>query len=71
MYELVLNFREVYLKYFLNYPVAAYRIDDEVSKNPQFKDFVEVGSSPRYLSRFRRPESNLPLWVHLAMRAAS
>ena len=46
VYDAVLNFREAYMEYVPNYPIAAYRIDDEMANNPQFKDFVEV-SSPR------------------------
>ena len=42
MYDAVLNFREAYLEYIPNYPIAAYRIDDEMENNPQFKAFVEV-----------------------------
>lgn len=55
MYDAVLNFREAYLEYIPNYPIAAYRIDDEMENNPQFKTFVDVSSSayPSLLS-FRR-----------------
>ena len=42
MYDAVLNFRDAYLEYIPNYPIAAYRIDDEMANNPQFKAFVEV-----------------------------
>lgn len=42
MYDAVLNFREAYVEYIPNYPIAAYRIDDEMANNPQFKAFVEV-----------------------------
>ncbi|KAF7790213.1 hypothetical protein EIP86_001165 [Pleurotus ostreatoroseus] len=41
VYDAVLNFREAYMEYVPNYPIAAYRIDDEMANNPQFKDFVE------------------------------
>jgi hypothetical protein len=44
MYDAVSDFREAYLKYIPNYPIAAYRIDDEIANNPQFKDFVDVSS---------------------------
>jgi len=42
MYDAVLNFRDAYLEYIPNYPIAAYRIDDEMENNPQFKAFVDV-----------------------------
>lgn len=45
MYDAVLNFRDAYLEYVPNYPIAAYRIDDEMANNPLFKDFVDVSSS--------------------------
>ncbi|KAI0794364.1 Dbl domain-containing protein [Fomes fomentarius] len=41
IYDAVLNFREAYMEYIPNYPIAAYRIDDEMANNPQFKGFVE------------------------------
>ena len=31
-----------YMKYIPNYPIAAYRIDDEIENNPPFKAFFEV-----------------------------
>ena len=43
VYDAVLNFREAYMEYIPNYPIAAYRIDDEMVNNPQFKAFVDVG----------------------------
>ncbi|KZT25369.1 Dbl-like domain-containing protein [Neolentinus lepideus HHB14362 ss-1] len=36
-----LNFREAYLEYVPNYPIAAYRIDEEMANNPLFKAFVD------------------------------
>ena len=42
IYDAVLNFREAYMEYIPNYPIAAYRIDDEMANNPQFKSFVDV-----------------------------
>ncbi|KAG6909363.1 hypothetical protein DXG01_000802 [Tephrocybe rancida] len=36
-----LQFRDAYLEYIPNYPIAAYRIDDEMANNPAFKAFVE------------------------------
>ncbi|CAL1714491.1 unnamed protein product [Somion occarium] len=41
VYDAVLNFREAYMEYIPNYPIAAYRIDEEMANNPQFKDFVD------------------------------
>ncbi|KAJ7860483.1 Dbl-like domain-containing protein [Mycena olivaceomarginata] len=40
--DAALNFREAYLDYIPNYPIAAYRIDDEMANNPSFKAFVEI-----------------------------
>ncbi|KAG6901533.1 hypothetical protein C0995_010832 [Termitomyces sp. Mi166 len=36
-----LQFREAYQDYIPNYPIAAYKIDDEMANNPAFKSFVE------------------------------
>ncbi|KAI0831970.1 Dbl domain-containing protein [Trametes gibbosa] len=41
IYDAVLNFREAYMEYIPNYPIAAYRIDDEIITNPAFKSFVD------------------------------
>ncbi|KAJ7132313.1 Dbl-like domain-containing protein [Mycena epipterygia] len=41
MFDAALNFRDVYMEYIPNYPIAAYRIDDEMANNPDFKNFVE------------------------------
>ncbi|KAJ7105112.1 Dbl-like domain-containing protein [Mycena crocata] len=40
--DAALNFREAYLDYIPNYPIAAYRIDDEMANNASFKAFVEM-----------------------------
>ena len=42
MRDAVLEFRDAYLEYVPNYPIAAFRIDDEMNNNPQFRDFVNV-----------------------------
>lgn len=42
MMDAALNFREAYMEYIPNYPIAAYRIDDEMANNPAFRDFVTV-----------------------------
>ncbi len=42
VYDAVLNFREAYMEYIPNYPIAAYRIDEEMANNLAFKTFVEV-----------------------------
>ena len=44
LFDAVLNFREAYMEYIPNYPIAAYRIDDEMATNPAFKAFVEVST---------------------------
>lgn len=41
MLDGALNFREAYMEYIPNYPIAAYRIDEEMVSNPSFKSFVE------------------------------
>ncbi|EDR14514.1 uncharacterized protein LACBIDRAFT_305175 [Laccaria bicolor S238N-H82] len=41
VFDAALNFREAYMEYIPNYPIAAYRIDDEMANNPAFKTFVE------------------------------
>ncbi|OBZ74126.1 Rho1 guanine nucleotide exchange factor 1 [Grifola frondosa] len=41
IYDAVLNFREAYMEYIPNYPIAAYRIDDEMANNAAFKAFVD------------------------------
>lgn len=42
MMDAALNFREAYMEYIPNYPIAAYRIDDEMANNLAFKSFVDV-----------------------------
>ena len=44
IFDAALNWREVYMEYITNYPIAEYRIVDEMANNPEFKDFVEVRS---------------------------
>ncbi|KAK2464009.1 hypothetical protein APHAL10511_003953 [Amanita phalloides] len=39
--DAALNFREAYMEYIPNYPIAEYRIDDEIVHNPLFKLFYE------------------------------
>jgi RHO1 GDP-GTP exchange protein 1/2 len=34
LFDAALNFREAYMEYIPNYPIAAYRVDDEVANNP-------------------------------------
>ena len=50
IHDLVSGSRNAYLKYISNYPFAVCLLDDEMTSNPQFKTFVEVGLSP---GRFR------------------
>lgn len=42
LFDAALNFREAYMEYIPNYPIAAYRISNEMETNPAFKTFVEV-----------------------------
>jgi len=46
MHLAVSDFRDAYLEYIPNYPIAAYRIDEEMENSPAFKTFVEVYLSP-------------------------
>lgn len=41
--DAALNFRDAYMDYIPNYPIAAYRIDEEMATNSEFRGFVEVG----------------------------
>ncbi|KAH7922215.1 Dbl homology domain-containing protein [Leucogyrophana mollusca] len=41
MLDAALNFRDAYMDYIPNYPIAAYRIDDEMANNADFKIFVD------------------------------
>ncbi|KAG0704634.1 hypothetical protein DFH29DRAFT_911319 [Suillus ampliporus] len=41
MFDAALNFRDAYMEYIPNYPIAAYRIDDEMANNLEFKTFVD------------------------------
>ena len=43
VHSVVLDLKGVYLDYTLNYPIAAYWIDNEVASNLQFGAFVNVG----------------------------
>ena len=43
LFDAALNFRDSYMEYVPNYPIAAYRIDDEMATNEKFKVFCEVG----------------------------
>jgi hypothetical protein len=44
--DVALNWRDEYMEYITNYPIAEYRIVDEMGNNPGFKDFVEVRLRP-------------------------
>lgn len=41
IFDAALNFREAYMEYIPNYPIAAYKIDEAMASNPRFKTFVE------------------------------
>jgi hypothetical protein len=45
VFDTALNFREAYLEYIPNYPIAAYRVEEEKEKNPAFKAFHEVNEN--------------------------
>jgi hypothetical protein len=42
VYNSALNFHQSYMEYIPNYPIAQYRIEDEMRRNPIFKEFAEV-----------------------------
>jgi RHO1 GDP-GTP exchange protein 1/2 len=42
VFDAALNFRDAYLEYIPHYPIAEYKIDEEMGRNPDFKKFVEV-----------------------------
>lgn len=42
IFDAALNFREAYMEYIPNYPIAEYRIGDEMENNLAFRTFVEV-----------------------------
>lgn len=42
MFDAALHFRPAYMEYVPNYPIAEYRIIDEMNNNPAFKMFVHV-----------------------------
>lgn len=42
LFDAALNFRDAYMEYIPNYPIAAYRIDEEMATNPAFKAFSDV-----------------------------
>lgn len=46
MLDAALNFRDAYMEYIPNSPIAHYRIDEEMLNNPAFKAFAEVSFSP-------------------------
>jgi hypothetical protein len=46
IFDAALNWREEYIEYIPNYPIAEYRIVDEMANNPAFKEFVEVRLHP-------------------------
>ena len=42
IFDAAQNWRDEYMKYITNFPIAKYRIVDEMRNNLAFKDFVEV-----------------------------
>ncbi|KAJ7580194.1 Dbl-like domain-containing protein [Mycena floridula] len=41
VFDAALNFRDAYMEYIPNYPIAAYRIDDEMATNLSFRAFID------------------------------
>lgn len=48
LYTAITEVHDAYMEYIPNYPIAAYRIDEEMAANPLFKEFVAV--CPLFLS---------------------
>ena len=46
IFDAALNWRDEYMEYITNYPIAEYRIVDEMRNNPAFEVFVEVRLRP-------------------------
>lgn len=44
IFDAALNWRDEYMEYITNYPIAEYRMADEMANNPTFKEFWVVGS---------------------------
>jgi hypothetical protein len=44
LFTAITEFHDAYMEYIPNYPIAAYRIDDEMANNPLFKEFFAVRS---------------------------
>lgn len=42
IFDAALNWRDAYMDFIPHYPIAAYRVDDEITTNLAFKTFVEV-----------------------------
>lgn len=42
IFDAALNWRDAYMDFIPHYPIAAYRLDDEIGNNLAFKTFVEV-----------------------------
>ncbi|OAX37661.1 Dbl-like domain-containing protein [Rhizopogon vinicolor AM-OR11-026] len=41
MSDAAVNFRDAYMEYIQNYPIAAYCVDDEMANNIEFKTFID------------------------------
>jgi hypothetical protein len=59
IFDAVVNFREAYMEYLPNYPIAAYRFDEEMANNVAFKTFVDV-SRLYYILSFEFLHSDFP-----------
>ena len=53
IFDAALNFREAYMEYIPNYPIATYRIEEEMRSNPDFRLFVQVRSLSWMFSSIR------------------
>jgi RHO1 GDP-GTP exchange protein 1/2 len=63
VFDAALNWVDAYMEYIPHYPIAAFRIDDEMANNPSFKAFIDVCSTQR-LSTL----TNLRLAMHSPSR---
>jgi hypothetical protein len=45
VFDAALNWVDAYMEYIPHYPIAAFRIDDEMANNQSFKAFIDVGST--------------------------
>lgn len=57
VFDAALNWRDAYMEYIPHYPIAAFRIDDEMANNQSFKAFIDVSGS--FSCRYRGTNDRL------------